>query len=110
MAHIRALADTTTVVFTMDKYGKLVKETPGIALKYKHFFESIYHHNKNRNDKFFHVDTTKHLALIIHNEMKSSLIAFVKRHIELINKFPLVATGTTGLILYKIWDWHYHAR
>ncbi len=33
--------------------------------------------------------------------MKSSLVDFVKQHIKLITKFPLVATGTTGLLLYK---------
>lgn len=101
MADVIALEDTTTIVFTMEKYERLVKQAPGIALKYNQFFESVYRYNKDKNDRFFYVDSTKYLALIAHNEMKSSLVAFVKRHLELINRFPLVATGNTGLILYK---------
>jgi len=101
MANVVTLEQTSVIVFTIEQYEKLIKNSPDIALKYKHFFESIYHYNKNKNDSFFHVDTTKYLALIAHNEMKESLVDFIKQNIELVNQFPLVATGTTGLILYK---------
>ncbi len=33
--------------------------------------------------------------------MKKSLADFVKLHVEDIGRFPLVATGTTGMMLYK---------
>jgi methylglyoxal synthase len=46
-------------------------------------------------------DHKKYLALIAHNEMKKSLADFVKLHVEDIGRFPLVATGTTGMMLYK---------
>ncbi len=53
MAHIIALADTTTVVFTMDKYEKPVKETLGIALKYEHFFNHFITITKTGMINFF---------------------------------------------------------
>jgi methylglyoxal synthase len=46
-------------------------------------------------------DNRKYLALIAHNEMKKSLADFVKLHVDDIGRFPLVATGTTGMMLYK---------
>ena len=101
VADVIASKDTSVVIFTIEHYERLVKKSPSIALKAKNFFESTYHHNKRKNDTFFHTDSTKYLALIAHNEMKSSLADFVKQHIQSITKFPLVATGTTGLLLYK---------
>ena len=53
------------------------------------------------NEYFFTKDPTKYLALVAHNEMKKSLVNFVQSHVNKINMFPLVATGTTGELLYK---------
>lgn len=39
---------------------------------------------------------TKTLALIAHDGMKAEMVAFVKDHIDILRKFHLVATGTTG--------------
>ncbi len=100
-ADVIASEDVSVIIFTVEDHERLTRISPSIALKYKIFFESIYQHNKNKDNKFFHVDSTKYLALIAHNEMKSSLVEFVKQHIKLITKFPLVATGTTGLLLYQ---------
>jgi len=93
--------ETSVMVLTIEDYEKLIMVHPKIANKYKLFFESIYKYHKSKNDKFFYVDPIKYLALIAHNEMKSSLVEFVKQHIKLITKFPLVATGTTGLLLHQ---------
>jgi len=41
----------------------------------------------------------KALALIAHDKKKADLIAFAKDHRELLARFPLVATGTTGKML-----------
>ncbi|WP_287416861.1 methylglyoxal synthase [Oceanithermus sp.] len=41
----------------------------------------------------------KALALIAHDKKKADLIAFAKNHRELLARFPLVATGTTGKML-----------
>lgn len=53
------------------------------------------------NEYFFTKDSAKYLALVAHNEMKKTLVRFVQSHVKKINKFPLVATGTTGEMLYK---------
>ena len=53
------------------------------------------------NEYFFTKDPAKYLALVAHNEMKKSLVNFVQSHVKKINMFPLVATGTTGELLYK---------
>ncbi|PDH28357.1 MAG: methylglyoxal synthase [Puniceicoccaceae bacterium MED-G30] len=101
MANVQASEKTAVIIFTLEHYETLIKIDPITALKLKLFFESVYEQNKAQNDKFFHVDSKKYLALIAHNEMKSSLVGFVKEHYKLINQFPLVATGTTGLLLFK---------
>ena len=38
----------------------------------------------------------KTIALIAHDGKKAEMVGFVKDHIELIKKFKIVATGTTG--------------
>ena len=39
------------------------------------------------------------LALIAHDRKKADLIAFVRRHLDLFQRCPCVATGTTGAML-----------
>jgi methylglyoxal synthase len=39
------------------------------------------------------------LALIAHDGKKADLIAFAERHLALIRRFRLIATGTTGKLL-----------
>ncbi len=41
----------------------------------------------------------KALALIAHDKKKADLIAFAKDHRELLSRFPIIATGTTGKML-----------
>ena len=38
----------------------------------------------------------KKIALIAHDNMKSDLVEFTKKHVDFFKKYPLVATGTTG--------------
>jgi methylglyoxal synthase len=38
----------------------------------------------------------KYLALIAHDAKKEEMAAFAKRHRDLLARFPLLATGTTG--------------
>lgn len=38
----------------------------------------------------------KALALIAHDAKKDDIVAFCQRHRELLSRFPLLATGTTG--------------
>lgn len=46
----------------------------------------------------------KSLALIAHDQKKEALLKFAQRHIDLLKRFPLVATGTTGLRLQEELD------
>jgi len=41
-------------------------------------------------------DAKKTIALIAHDGKKAQLVAFVKDHLDLLKKFDLVATATTG--------------
>ncbi len=43
----------------------------------------------------------KALALIAHDKKKADLIAFAKDHRELLARFPIIATGTTGKMLQQ---------
>ena len=45
--------------------------------------------------------STKTLALIAHDGMKAEMVAFVKDHIDILKKFNLVATGTTGSYIQR---------
>ncbi|MDI3279929.1 MAG: methylglyoxal synthase [Bacillota bacterium] len=41
----------------------------------------------------------KRLALIAHDQKKDELLSFVQRHRELLARFDLIATGTTGRLV-----------
>jgi methylglyoxal synthase len=41
------------------------------------------------------------LALIAHDGRKAEMVAFVKDHYDILSKFKLIATGTTGLHIQK---------
>lgn len=43
----------------------------------------------------------KSVALIAHDKKKLDLAMFVKEHAEVLRRFPLIATGTTGGILME---------
>ncbi|MER3480137.1 MAG: methylglyoxal synthase [Meiothermus sp.] len=44
---------------------------------------------------------SKALALIAHDGKKADMVAFAKDHRELLSKYPLIATGTTGRLLQQ---------
>lgn len=44
---------------------------------------------------------SKALALIAHDGKKTDLVVFAKDHRELLSKYPLIATGTTGRLLHQ---------
>lgn len=46
----------------------------------------------------------KSVALIAHDKKKLDLAMFVKDHAEVLRRFPLIATGTTGRILEEKTD------
>ena len=92
---------TEVLLFNLSTYEILLRQNPAVALKCKLVFEKLYKQNSLANEYFFTKDTVKYLALVAHNEMKKSLVSFVQSHVKKINMFPLVATGTTGELLYK---------
>jgi methylglyoxal synthase len=99
-ADVVARTDAEVAEFTLEQYEGLLVSHPELALKVKRLFEAIYRGHRERDEKFQYKDTTRYLALVAHNEMKSSLVSFVKQHKSLLETFPLVATGTTGLLLH----------
>lgn len=45
--------------------------------------------------------STNTIALIAHDAQKDDLLEFVKRHLDLLSKYSLVATGNTGTMLER---------
>lgn len=43
--------------------------------------------------------TSKTVALIAHDNKKDEMIAFVKAHIDVLSRYALIATGTTGRLI-----------
>ena len=41
------------------------------------------------------------IALIAHDQKKSEMVDFVRRHIDVFRQYPLVATGNTGEVLHR---------
>jgi methylglyoxal synthase len=99
-ADVVAKTDAEVAEFTLEQYEGLLLNQPELALKVRRLFEALYCRRREHNEKFQYKDTTRYLALVAHNEMKSSLVSFVKQHKSVLETFPLVATGTTGLLLY----------
>ncbi|MBT6461694.1 MAG: methylglyoxal synthase [Opitutae bacterium] len=96
-----AVEPAEVLQFDLAAYEEMLRQDTKVALKCKHIFEELYKNNVIANEHFFTKDTTKYLALVAHNEMKVPLVQFVQSNLKKINKFPLVATGTTGELLYK---------
>lgn len=101
MADVVAVEPTEVLVFDLTMYELLLQQNAKVALKCKFIFEQLYKQNVTANESFFTIDHRKYLALVAHNEMKKTLVKFVQSHVKKINKFRLVATGTTGELLYK---------
>lgn len=96
-----AVEPAEVLQFDLAAYEEMLRQDTKVALKCKHIFEELYKNNSIANENFFNKDTTKYLALVAHNNMKEPLVQFVQTNLKKINKFPLVATGTTGELLYK---------
>ena len=100
-ATVQAMEPCIVAVFTLESYQDFVHQDSATATQYSEYFRAVLHARKERNKGLYYVDNTKYLALIAHNEMKESLMEFAKNHINEIEAFPLVATGTTGQKLYQ---------
>jgi methylglyoxal synthase len=100
-ATVQTFDSSVVAVFTLEDYAEFIHRSPSLALKFRNYFNTIGSKRREQKQGLLFKDDKKYLALIAHNEMKSSLAEFVKQHSDVIGRFPLVATGTTGMMLYK---------
>ena len=101
VADVQAMEKTTVGLFTIHDFHDFLKNNPRLALKFRELFKAIERARAQQNAAETYIDTRKYLALIAHNNMKESLMEFCGIHTEKLEKFPLIATGTTGSMLYK---------
>ena len=100
-ASVQAIERSLVATFTLEDYSRFIAQNSTLAVKFKNYFIATKARNDNQTHGLLFKDDKKYLALIAHNEMKKSLAEFVKLHVDDIGRFPLVATGTTGMMLYK---------
>ena len=100
-ASVQASEKSVVVRFTLEDYSLFISQNPSLAVKFKNYYIAIKARHDDQTHGLMFRDNKKYLALIAHNEMKKSLADFVKLHVDDIGRFPLVATGTTGMMLYK---------
>jgi methylglyoxal synthase len=100
-ANVQATEKSLVAVFTLEDYSLFIAQNSSLAIKFKGYFIAIKARHDDQTRGLLFKDDKKYLALIAHNEMKKSLADFVKLHVEDIGRFPLVATGTTGMMLYR---------
>jgi methylglyoxal synthase len=98
---VQALEDSTTARLSCHDFHEFLQKDQTLALKYQEFFNKI---SKVRGAQIAgesFIDKKKYLALIAHNNMKSSLMEFCSMQSNKLEQFPLIATGTTGSLLFK---------
>jgi len=100
-ATVIARTDGVAAELTTEQFETLVTEQPRLAWKYQRFFDTLRQKNADLNERFFYKDTSRYVALLAHNDKKAELIEFVKRHRWFFEKYPLVATGTTGTAIFQ---------
>ena len=100
-ASVQAVEKSVLAEFSLEDYSAFIVQNSSLAVKFKNYFIAIKAGHDDETHGLLYRDHKKYLALIAHNEMKKSLADFVKLHVEDIRRFPLVATGTTGMMLYK---------
>ena len=99
--NVQALEDSITARLTCHDFHDFLKENQSLALKFQEFFKTISQARGEQLEGESFVDKKKYLALIAHNKMKSSLMEFCSMQSNKLEQFPLIATGTTGSLLFK---------
>ena len=98
-ADVETIEPTTVGRFSFFNFNAFLDKNQPLALKYREYFRAI---GRARNEQLLaesYSDKRKYLALIAHNNMKASLMEFCSIHTNKLEKFPLIATGTTGSML-----------
>ena len=101
VADVQTIEPTTVGRFSIHDFENFLNQNQPLALKYREYFQAIRRARAEQLAAENYTDKRKYLALIAHNNMKESLMEFCGMHANKIEKFPLIATGTTGSMLYK---------
>ena len=100
-ADVQALEDSVIAEFSLDHFNTFLTANQTLALRYREYFRTLMAARQAQNDAERYVDQRKYLALVAHNNMKESLMEFCQLQRSKISEFPLIATGTTGTLLFK---------
>ena len=98
---VQAIEDTSVAVFSLNHFRELLYQNRLLALEIRKRVISIKNERESQNQGSKFIDRNKYVALIAHNEMKASLVEFCRINSDQISRFPLIATGTTGSLLYQ---------
>ena len=100
-ADVQALEDSVIAEFSLDHFNTFLTANQTLALRYREYFRTLMAARQAQNDAERYADQRKYLALVAHNNMKESLMEFCQLQRSKISEFPLIATGTTGTLLFK---------
>ena len=101
VADVQTIEATIVGRFTIHDFENFLEQNQPLALKYREYFRAIRRARADQIAAENYNDKRKYLALIAHNNMKSSLMEFCSMHTNKLERFSLIATGTTGSMLYK---------
>ena len=101
IADVQTIEPTTVGRLSIHDFEDFLDQNQPLALKYREYFRAIRRARADQITAENYTDKRKYLALIAHNNMKESLMEFCSMHTNKLEKFPLIATGTTGSMLYK---------
>lgn len=101
IADVQTIESTTVGRLSIHDFENFLDQNQPLALKYREYFRAIRRARADQITAENYTDKRKYLALIAHNNMKESLMEFCSMHTNKLEKFPLIATGTTGSMLYK---------
>ena len=99
--NVETLENSITARLSCHDFHEFLQDDQTLALKFQEYFKTI---SKARSEQIAgetFVNQKKYLALIAHNNMKSSLMEFCSMQSQKLEQFPLIATGTTGSLLFK---------
>ena len=101
IADVQTIEPTTVGRLSIHDFENFLDQNQPLALKYREYFRAVRRARADQITAENYTDKRKYLALIAHNNMKESLMEFCSMHTNKLEKFPLIATGTTGSMLYK---------
>ena len=99
--NVQALEDSITARLTCHDFHNFLQKNQTLALKSKEIFNEISKVCIEQIAGESFINKKKYLALIAHNNMKSSLMEFCSMQSNKLEQFPLISAGTTGSLLVK---------